>query len=85
MAHRHMPRASRRVEKYRPTLLSEVIGNEDTVAKLSAFARTGNPNHRGLPAWPPYDDRRRATMVFDTIPEVVMDPRAREFELLGIR
>ena len=29
-----------------------------------AFARSGNPAHRGLPAWPAYDGRR-ATMVLD--------------------
>lgn len=31
-----------------------------------AFARTGDPNHPGLPAWPPYDGERRATMIFDS-------------------
>ncbi len=30
------------------------------------FARTGNPNGEGLPAWPAYDPQRQATMVFDT-------------------
>jgi para-nitrobenzyl esterase len=30
-----------------------------------AFARGGNPAHRGLPAWPAYDGGRRATMVLD--------------------
>jgi para-nitrobenzyl esterase len=30
-----------------------------------AFARAGNPAHRGLPAWPAYDGRRRSTMVLD--------------------
>ena len=28
-----------------------------------AFARTGVPNHDGLPEWPPYDLNRRATMM----------------------
>ncbi|MES2722066.1 MAG: carboxylesterase/lipase family protein [Pseudomonadota bacterium] len=32
-----------------------------------AFARTGNPNHPGLPAWPAYDAASRDTMVFDTV------------------
>jgi para-nitrobenzyl esterase len=31
-----------------------------------AFARTGNPNHAGLPSWPRYDASRGALMVFDT-------------------
>src|SRR5208283_543828 len=30
------------------------------------FARTGNPNHAGLPDWPAYTADRRATMVFDS-------------------
>jgi len=31
-----------------------------------AFASTGDPNHAGLPAWPPYDMSRRPAMIFDT-------------------
>jgi para-nitrobenzyl esterase len=29
-----------------------------------AFARTGDPAHVGIPAWPAYDTEQRATMVF---------------------
>ena len=43
-----------------------------------AFARTGNPNHPGLPEWPAYDPATRATMVFDDQSRVVSDPRGRE-------
>lgn len=32
-----------------------------------AFARSGNPNHDGLPAWAPYDKENRTTMRFDTV------------------
>ena len=40
-----------------------------------AFARTGNPSHRGLPNWPAYNTNQRATMFFDNDCKVVGDPR----------
>ena len=44
-----------------------------------AFARSGNPNHKGLPAWAPFNAEQRATMIFNT-PEskVVNDPSGEE-------
>ena len=34
-----------RVEKYRPRLLKDVMGNEDTVTRLAAFSKIGKvPN-----------------------------------------
>jgi para-nitrobenzyl esterase len=39
-----------------------------------AFARTGDPNTRGLPRWPTFDAERRATMVFNTASTVADDP-----------
>ena len=32
----------------------------------ASFARTGNPNHSGMPHWPAYTAATRATMYFDT-------------------
>jgi para-nitrobenzyl esterase len=40
----------------------------------AAFARTGNPNHRGLPNWPAFNVDQRATMVFNNESKVVNDP-----------
>ena len=51
----------------------------DPLAKIMsdtwvAFARTGNPNHPGLPNWEPYDEKKRLTMVFDAECKEVSDP-----------
>lgn len=43
-----------------------------------AFARTGNPNHKGLPRWAPYTVDERATMIFDNDTRAVNDPRGEE-------
>jgi para-nitrobenzyl esterase len=43
-----------------------------------AFARTGDPNHAGLPTWPEYDVDRRATMRFDEVCDVLDDPAAED-------
>ncbi|HRH20102.1 MAG TPA: carboxylesterase family protein, partial [Brevundimonas sp.] len=45
---------------------------------FAAFARTGDPNHAGLPIWPPYDLARRQTMIFDDPPRMQDDPRGAE-------
>jgi para-nitrobenzyl esterase len=39
-----------------------------------AFARSGNPNARGVPRWPNFDAAQRATMVFDTASAAAEDP-----------
>jgi para-nitrobenzyl esterase len=43
-----------------------------------AFARTGNPNHSGLPNWRPFDANQRATMIFNTECKLVNDPYREE-------
>ena len=46
------------------------------------FARTGNPNHGGLPEWPAFDAARRATMILDNVCEAKNDPDGEELRLL---
>lgn len=42
-----------------------VLSKQMSTAWVS-FARTGNPNHSGMPQWPAYSADTRATMYFDT-------------------
>ena len=46
------------------------------------FARTGDPNHAGLPKWPAYTVAERATMVFDAKCEVKNDPDSETRKLM---
>ena len=48
---------------------------------LIAYAKTGDPNHAGLPHWPSYDLARRATMIWNTPPKIMEDPRGNERKL----
>jgi para-nitrobenzyl esterase len=55
---------------------------KDLAARMSEawihFARTGNPNHSGLPNWPAYTPKDRSTMVFDTECKMINDPQSEE-------
>jgi para-nitrobenzyl esterase len=50
--------------------IPEFVGKGPDINRLSekvmdawiAFAYTGNPNHKNLPEWPPYDTKTRSTM-----------------------
>jgi len=58
---------------------SERYALQDQVAGAwGAFARSGDPNHAGLPRWPAYEPGRRATMIFDTPCGVEDDPGREE-------
>jgi para-nitrobenzyl esterase len=60
----------------------QMLADQMSAAWL-AFARTGDPNGTGRPAWPPYKLPDRATMVFNTTSRVVNDFRGDERTLLG--
>jgi len=45
------------------------------------FARSGNPNHKGIPKWMPYTLPERATMVFNNPSKIANDPRGAERKL----
>jgi para-nitrobenzyl esterase len=49
-----------------------------------AFARTGNPSHKGIPAWTPWDAARRPTMVFGPSATTLVNDPGRE-ERLAIK
>lgn len=42
------------------------------------FARTGNPNHAGMPQWPAFSTSNSATMIFDNRPRAENGPDADE-------
>lgn len=43
-----------------------------------AFARSGNPNCKGLPNWAAFDNTQRATMIFNNQCKVIDDPNGEE-------
>jgi para-nitrobenzyl esterase len=65
---------------------AQKIADEMSAAWV-AFAKTGNPNHKGMPAWTPWDPDRRATMVFGAgAAKVVNDPGKEErLAIKGVR
>jgi para-nitrobenzyl esterase len=44
----------------------------------ASFARTGSPNYKGLPDWPKFDEKTRATMILANECRVVNDPNGAE-------
>jgi para-nitrobenzyl esterase len=51
--------------------------NKQLSAAWVSFARTGNPNHSGLPHWPAYTADTRATMIFNAPCQVRNDPEGK--------
>jgi para-nitrobenzyl esterase len=48
-----------------------------------SFARTGNPNHKGLPNWPTYTAQNTATMHFDNVCAVMPQLDKDYFDLVA--
>ncbi|GAG35181.1 unnamed protein product, partial [marine sediment metagenome] len=46
-------------------------------------ARSGNPNHPGIPKWKPYTADNRATMILDVPCRVEIDPFREELDAWG--
>jgi para-nitrobenzyl esterase len=44
------------------------------------FARSGDPNHSGIPNWRPYTTENRATMILDVPCKAVVDPAREELD-----
>jgi para-nitrobenzyl esterase len=68
-----------------PTVMTKAPTAKALAAKTSdawiAFARSGDPNHPGLPKWPAYTPTERSTMVLDDTCQVVDDPGREAREL----
>lgn len=47
------------------------------------FARTGNPNHKGIPQWPKYDNAIGATIMFDNASTIRNHPDKEFLELVS--
>lgn len=56
------------------------IADEMSEAWL-AFAKTGNPNHDGIPEWPAYSPDNRAMMIFDDETKAMIDPHGEQRQL----
>jgi len=46
----------------------------------AAFARSGDPNHPGIPKWAPYTADNRATILFDVPCRIEVDPYREELD-----
>jgi para-nitrobenzyl esterase len=67
-------------------------GNSPAAQKLAdqmsaawvAFAKSGNPNHKGMPNWAPWDPDKRATMVFGPVASTLVNDPGKD-ERLAIK
>jgi len=65
-------------------LVGERPDKPELVASMSeawiSFARSGDPNHPGIPKWEPYSADNRATMLFDVPCRIEVDPYREELD-----
>jgi para-nitrobenzyl esterase len=59
-----------------------VLDKQMSTAWVS-FARTGNPNHSGMPHWPAYTADTRATMIFNAPCEVRNNPEGKGLGIIA--
>ena len=53
---------------------SSAVSAKKMSSAWAAFARTGDPNHKGLPKWEPFTADKRATLIFNNECRAVNDP-----------
>jgi para-nitrobenzyl esterase len=58
-----------------------VLNKQMSTAWVS-FARTGNPNHSGMPHWPTYSTETRETMIFNDPCSVRNDPEGKGLKII---
>jgi para-nitrobenzyl esterase len=46
------------------------------------FAKTGNPNAKGLPYWPAFDDTKPTTMQFSNGASLIMRPNREQVDFI---
>jgi para-nitrobenzyl esterase len=55
--------------------------SEQMMDSWISFARTGNPNHKGIPEWPSYEVQKRQTMILGVETKLEQDPYSEEREV----
>jgi para-nitrobenzyl esterase len=74
--HLHAPNTVEFMGNDPPQKLADIM--QDT---WIAFAKTGDPNHKGMPYWPAYNTQTRATMILNVNPSVENDPYSEDRQI----